>query len=43
MNNAFPSLADNMRLAIKKYLPEMFGVKKTASVKEVVSSAISAL
>lgn len=34
-------LNDNLRLAIKKYLPEMFGVKKTASVKEVVSSAIS--
>ena len=36
------SLADNMRLAIKKYIPEMFGVKKTATVKEIVLSAIKA-
>ncbi len=35
------SLNDNLRLAIKKYLPEIFGVKKTATIKEIVSSVVS--
>ncbi len=36
------SLNDNLRLAVKKYVPEIFGVKKTAAVAEIVSSAINA-
>ncbi len=36
------SLNDNLRLAVKKYIPEIFGLKVSASVQEVVSSAISA-
>lgn len=35
------SLNDNLRLAVKKYIPELFGLKKSASVQEVVSSVIS--
>ncbi|MDP3995519.1 MAG: AarF/UbiB family protein [bacterium] len=38
--DAQASVDDNMRLAIKKYIPEIFGIKKSASPKEIVSSVI---